>query len=213
MKRVLPILGLLLAACSPSNGAGAAPAAASTADLRVLKVDAPLLLLDVTQLPPAGKYVIPDTSWTGEVDNQSVLAAWGAEEGSKYIGETGRLSGWWVEFRRTVSSAGVPFEVYDSVTVYKTVEGARLSVQKYADHGMQDYMEVQSPPQVGDTTRAFTLKKTDGVEYDLFFSFRNSQHVLELVGSESEVTPAVAISIADALLRKLESVPLTVPGS
>ncbi len=205
MKRFLPVLALLLAACAPS--------VASAPPDWVLKVDAPLLMMNATDLPSQGKYTIPDVSWTGEVDNQAVLDAWGAQDGDQYINDTGRLDGWWIEFRRTNDSAVMPREVYDSVAVYRTVAGARLSVQKYADHAMQAYTPVADTPQIGDGARAFILRKNGTVEYDLYFSFRNCQHVLEILGTETEVTPDFALTIAQSILKRLESAPLAAPGS
>ena len=212
MKRVLPILVLLLSACAPS--AGAAPTASAqtaTPDLRVLKVDSPLLLMNVTDLPREGKYTVLGTDWTGEVNNQAVLDAWGAEEGGKYITETGRVDGWWIQFNRTSSGAALPSAVSDSVAVYQTVAGARLSVEKYATHGMKDYVEVEGTTQIGDGARAFMQKKGSNVDYVLYFSFRNLQHVIEIVGPENEATPTFASQIAMAVLGRTQSAPLSLP--
>ncbi len=211
MKRLLPILILLLTACAPSGAAQNAVAQTPTPDVRVIKTNSPLLLMNVTDLPREGKYTVLGTDWTGEVNNQAVLDAWGAEEGGKYIDETGRLDGWWIQFNRTSNGAALPSAVYDSVAVYQTVAGARLSVQKYATHGMQDYMEVQGIPQIGDGARAFTVKKGANVDYVLYFSFRNLQHVIEILGLESEATPAFATQLAMAVLTRMQTAPLATP--
>lgn len=211
MKRLLLILVLLLAACAPSGVGQNAVTQAPTADLRIVKADSPLLLMNVTDLPREGKYTVLGTDWTGEVNNQAVLDAWGAEEGGKYIDETGRLDGWWIQFNRTASGAALPSAVYDSVAVYKTVAGARLSVQKYAAHGMQTYTEVQGLQQIGDGARAFALKKGANLDYVLYFSYRNLQHVIETTGPENEATPAFAAQTAMAVLARMQTAPLTTP--
>jgi hypothetical protein len=171
------------------------------------------LLIDAADLPSEGKYIVPGTDWTGELDNQAVLNAWGAEEGNKYLGETGRVDGWWIQFNRTSSEAAAPSEVYDSVVLYQTVAGARLSVEKYAAHGMKDYVEVEGTTQIGDGARAFVLKQGSNVDYLLYFSFRNFQHVVEVLGLQSEAAAAFATSVAQALLRKIESAPQSSSGS
>ncbi len=206
MKRILPLFGLLLAACSPFT-----LATAPTPDLQVLKINAPLLLMNVADLPTEGKYLLPVPSGTGEVDNDAVLSSWGAEEGGKYISETGRVDGWWIQFNRTSSGTAVPSEVYDSVVLYQTAAGARLSVEKYAGHGMANYVEVQGTTPIGDGTRAFILKNGSNVDYVLYFSFRNYQHVLEIIGLESEATPAFAQGIAQTLVQRIESPPASAP--
>jgi hypothetical protein len=233
--RLLPGVFLLLAACAPSpevvqtaiaqtqqaasgNSSsilGGTPAAEvtpgtgapSNSGLGLVKPDFPLLLMDVTDLPAEGKYVVPNAGSTGEVDNQAVLDAWGAQEGGSYIAETGRVDGWWIGFRRTGNAAALPSEVFDSIVLYQSPIGARLSVQKYADHGMQDYAEVKDTSQVGDGARGFILEQGGSVDYFLYFWFRNCQHVVEVKGGESETTPALATSVAQTLVQKMETTP------
>jgi hypothetical protein len=208
MKRFIPPLLLVLTACAPFAGLAPSP----TPDLQVLRSNAPLLLLNVADLPSEGKYLLPVPSGSGELDNQAVLDAWGADEGGKYISETGRVDGWWIQFNRTADGDAVPSQVYDSIVLYQTSAGARLSVRTYSGHGMQDYSEVPGMPQVGDSARAFVLREGGSVDYVLCFSYRNFQHVVEILGSESEATPAFAVGIAQALLQKLRSAPLSSTG-
>lgn len=208
MKRfILPLL-LLLTACAPLAGTPPAP----TPDLQVLGRNAPLLLLNVADLPSEGKYLLPVPSGSGEVDNQSVLDSWGADDGGRYISQTGRVDGWWIQFNRTAVAATLPLQVYDSIVLYQTSDGARLSVRTYANHGMQDYTEVQGITQVGDGARAFVLNRNGTVDCLLYFSYRNFQHVVEILGSETEATPAFAIGLAQTLLQKLKSTPLSSAG-
>lgn len=203
MKRLVPAFALLLTACSPFTALAPAP----TADLQLLKANAPVLLLNVADLPSEGKYLLPVPSGSGELDNQAVVDSWGADAGGKYISDTGRLDGWWIQFNRTVDGAAVPSEVYDSIVLYQTPAGARLSVQTYARHGMQDYTEVQGIPQIGDGARAFVRKNGGNVDYVLYFSFRNFQHVVEILGTETDATPAFAMGLAEKLLQRLKSAP------
>lgn len=203
MKRLIPAFLVVLAACGPLGGL----APTSTPDLQLLKANAPVLLLNVADLPSQGKYLLPVPSGSGELDNQAVLDAWGADAGGKYISDTGRLDGWWIQFNRTADGSGVPAEVYDSIVLYQSSVGARLSVRTYADHGMQAYTELQGIPRLGDGARAFVLKDAGKVDYVLYFSFRNFQHIVEIVGLENEATPAFAIGLAQALLQKLRSAP------
>ncbi len=200
MKSLLLSMALLLAACTPVS-----QATSPTPDLAALKTDAPLLLMNVADLPSEGKYLLPEPTGTGELDNQAVLDAWGADEGGQYISETGRVDGWWIQFNRTSDGAPVPSEVYDSVVLYRTPGGARVSVEKYAGHGMANYVEVQGTDQIGDGARAFVLKNGSNVDYVLYFSLRNFQHIVEIIGLENEATPAFANTIAQALARRIES--------
>ncbi len=203
MKRLVPLLFLVLAACSSIPGLAPSP----TPDIQLLRANAPLLLLNVADLPSAGKYHLPVPSGSGELDNQAVLDSWGAADGAKYIRDTGRLSGWWIQFNRTVEDPASPSEVYDSLVLYQTSAGARLSVQTYAGHGMQNYTEVRGLPQIGDGARAFVLKNAGTADYVLYFSYRNFQHVVEVIGADTDATPAFALSLAQALLQKLKSNP------
>ncbi len=203
MKLLAASLALVLSACSALPGL--APTA--TPDLRSLQLNAPLLLLNVADLPSEGKYLLPVPSGSGEIDNQAVLDSWGADEGGKYINATGRLDGWWIQFNRTADGSAVPSEVYDSIVLYQSGAGARLSVRTYAGHGMQNYSEVAVSPQLGDGARLFVLKTGDKVDYVLYFSSGNFQHIVEIVGSETEATPAFAISLGQALLQRLKSAP------
>lgn len=206
MKSIVPLVALLLTACGPL---GLAPA--PTPDFGILKRDAPLLLMNAADLPTEGKYLVPGTDWTGELDNQAVLTSWGADEGGKYINETGRVDGWWIQFNRSASGAAVPAEVYDSIVLYQTEAGAQLSLKNYAGHGMANYVEVQGTTQIGDGARAFVLKTGSRVDYVLYFSFRNYQHVVEIIGQENEVTPAFAQKIAQGLVQRIQSAPTTAP--
>jgi hypothetical protein len=182
-----------------------------TPDVRVLKIDPQELMLSLADLPPEGKYTLPGTGWIGVLHNQQILIEWGAEEGGKYINATGRVDGWWIAFKRNSSKAAVPSEVYDNVVLYQTVPGAQLSLAKYSARGFDSSQEVEDPPQVGDGSRAFVTRKGNLIWYDFYFSYRNIQHVIELYGLESQATAAFAVKVANVLLEKAKSAPLTLP--
>ncbi len=181
-----------------------------TPDVRVITADPKEFLLDADDLPREGKYYLPNANWKTPHRNSEILNAWGAEKGGKYINETGRVDGWIVAYKRGSSKVPLPDEVYDNVVLYQTAKGAQYSITKYGDTNLSpDFVEIQSPPAVGDLSRAFLLKKGNTSEYLYYFSYRNYLHVLDIYGLESEVNPKFVEQIAKKLLAKLEDAQLS----
>jgi hypothetical protein len=184
-----------------------------TPDLRVIDIDPRKLVLQKNDLPPSGKYILPDSTWTSPQTNAEITSEWTVEQGKAYIAETGRIHGWWVDYLRNAGEATTPEEIYSQVVLYSKSDGAQLVVTKYDDDYFENgFIEIDAP-QVGDVTRAFKKTVNEGgptvVWLDLDFTYRNVYYNVELYGFENEVSMDLAVDIANKLLSNLKQLPLS----
>lgn len=175
----------------------------ATPDLRVITADPKEFLLSVYDLPLVGKYYLPKGGLS-PLRNSEIIQSLGAKRGEEFIDETGRVDGWVVLYKRGASTRPVPKEIVDTVVMYQTAEGARLSIEKYWDTGLPpDIRTVLSPPLTGDLSLALSLTKRNAAEFYYYFSYRNFVHRLEVRGLEKEVTMKFVEQLAGVLLDKM----------
>ena len=189
------------------------PSPTSTPDLRIIKLPPEELLLSNSDLPPEAKYYLPHSSWTSPLLNNEIIQERGAEEGNAYISETGRVTGWWIVFRRGSNKTPVPEEVYDNPVMYQSSKGAQLTIIKYTSDVQADgYFEVNDAPMYGDLSRTFIRKRGSKINLLVDFSYKNYLHEVEIFGLESEATNIFMRKVIEALLTKLENAPLSPPN-
>lgn len=204
---------------TPTNTIIPADTPTPTPDLRVIDLDPETFLLDVDDLPVEGKYYLPRKSWYSPHRNSEIVSALGAEEGRKYLEETGRVDGWWVIYKRGTKTVNMPEEVNDNPVMSKTTHGAKVILEKYstcAEAAMDknDFIELSGNAHIGDDSRWCVLKEMqpngkNKVWLRLEFIYRNYYHGISGYGWESEVTPEFFEGVANALLDKLKAAPLS----
>jgi curved DNA-binding protein CbpA len=189
-----------------------------TPDKRLILVDPQELLLVKADLPPEAMYILPGPEWISPHHNAEVISAWGVEEGTKYVEDTGRVDGWRVIYLRTNNEVNTPEQIQDYITMYETIDGAQLAINTfYKNHGLKlGYSELDNPIRIGDISYALVYKGMQsngkyGVEIEILFSYRNYTHMVGGLGSEDEVTIGYVENIAKILLSKLQSATLSNP--
>jgi hypothetical protein len=194
------------------------PTPSPTPDLRIIGTteNPSNFLLALSDLPAEGSYSLPGTGWIGKLHNSQIIQEYGAEAGNKYVNETGRVDGWWVTYKRGSSAGIYPQQIYDNVILFQTSAGAQLMLAKYADPNSPvgaktNFTEIQGSKTIGDLSKVLIKKDSEHVWYDIVFTYRNYGHVVEAYGLASEVQPEFVESIADILLKELQSAPLSVP--
>ena len=189
-----------------------------TPDKRLILVEPKELLLEKADLPPEAMYILPGPEWISPQHNSETISEWGVEKGSKFVEETGRVDGWWVIYLRSNKEVRAPEQIKDSITMYKTIEGAQLVINTfYINRGLElGYTELDNPIRIGDISYALVYKGMQsngkyGVEIEIFFSYRNYVHVVGGLGGEDDVTIGYVDEITKILLRKLQAAPLSNP--
>lgn len=191
-----------------------------TPDPRVIDVDPKNLLLVAEDLPAEGKYYLPGSSWISPHRNSEVRSGWGIEKGQEYLDATGRVDGWVVNFKNGTDRVDMPDQVHDTVVLYKTAEGTRLTLEQYSyctdpERGVKEgYQAYKRSTQIGDASQwcIKTEAQTSGedkVWLRVEFIYRNVYHAVRAYGRENEVTPEFVESVAAALINKLKAAPLS----
>ena len=174
----------------------------STPDLSIITADPQIFLIEHEDLPIVGNYNLPRNGLS-PYRNSEIINLMGTEKGEEYIQETGRLDGWTVTFERGIRIQTIPQVIIDTVSQFETIEGAKLSINRDADNLSTNYREILSPVTIGDFSRGFSFSRNNAVSYTYYFSYRNYVHVLEIRGSESEVSLDFVDDISNKLLEKL----------
>ncbi len=180
-------------------------------DLLTLQLNLPDLLLRKSDLPNGANYrsnnIIPSPNKSFDF-----------YEVNAYLSETGRIDGWTSYFIRGSNNIIAPQDLVDTVNIYKTAEGAQLTITKYDDAWVTEdgYTEEINPPKIGDLTRAFFMKAEAerGVYYMWYridFSFRNTVHYVYGYGLERDIQPEFVRNVARLLLARLQASPLLNP--
>jgi len=191
------------------------PSPSPTPDLRLIDLDPRKLLLQKTDLPPEGKYFLPNELWTSPLTNAEIVAEWTVEEGQAYLAETGRIDGWSIDYKRGTNGVIMPEEIHDNVVIYSSVEGAQIVITKYDNRTVTEsnFIEIDVP-KVGDITRAFKWQETNSggatrVAIKIAFTYRNVYHYVQVWGWEKEVSLDFAIRTATKLVEGLKQLPLS----
>jgi hypothetical protein len=187
-----------------------------TPDLRVIDADPYTFLLTKEDLPEDANYYLPNSSWISPHRNSEVVGGWGVEEGRLYLEETGRVDGWWVSYNRGSNTVIAPQEIYDNVVMYRTADGAQLTINEHSscDDPDTSYLELETDLVIGDITRVCIDRKMQSSGenrewYRIEFVYRNYFHGIEAWGWEKDIRPEYVEAVARTLLAKLEAAPLS----
>ena len=202
---------------SPTSSPTSSLTPTPTPDLRIIQADPKDLIMIKADLPTDGKYYLPNETWIGMLHNEQIVGGWTVDKGKAYLAATGRIDGMWIAFNRGSTTVIAPQEMYDNAVIYKTVQGAQLTLTKYDTEIENGYTEIVSPPKIGDLTRAFSRKEMQPsgdyrVWVGISFTYRNVYHNVKGWGWEKDVSLDYVEKVANAiLLRMEEALPLTTP--
>jgi Prokaryotic membrane lipoprotein lipid attachment site len=175
--------------------------------------------LEREDMPPEGKYYMPNSTWSSPHTNAEVTAGWTVAKGLEYLEDTGRVTGWWSAFRRGTSQVSMPYEVYCNVIQYETAEGAHKGMTKYPrSDRITDviFHEVNMELDLGDSNRVEYAYKEENAEvkiifYYIDFTYKNFLSSCYGYGTEPDVTHEFVEHISRIMLNKLKSAELIVP--
>lgn len=187
-----------------------------TPDLQVIDADPYTFLLKKEDLPEDANYYLPNSSWISPHRNSEVVGGWGVEEGRLYLEATGRVDGWWASYLRGSSTVIAPEEIYDNVVMYRTSEGAKLTINEHStcDDPDTEYLELERDLVIGDITRVCMYREMQSSGenrewYRIEFVYRNYFHGIVAWGWEKDIRPEYVEEVARTLLAKLEAAPLS----
>lgn len=187
-----------------------------TPDHRIIEIDPIKFLLKSDDLPKEAKYYLPDSSWISPHHNSEIISGWGTEKGREYLDRTGRVDGWWVYYKRGTQTVLSPEEIFHNIIMYKTAEGAKLTIKEYSKALDSDYKLVDRELDFGDISQAMLLKEMQPngkyrVWYRIETAYRNYVSIVVGFGWEEEVTYDYVENIARIVIDKLEVAPLSEP--
>jgi hypothetical protein len=190
-----------------------------TPDLRIINGVPRDFQLQREDLPPEGKYYLPNSTWTSPHTNAEVTAGWTVAKGKEYLERTGRITGWWTAFARGTSKVSMPEELYCAVIQYQTVEGAQISLVEYDRASRAPELNIKDKDielNLGDLNEVQYRYKDENVEvktivYYIDFSYKNYLVNCYGYGLEPDVSHEFMENIARIMLNKLKSAELIMP--
>jgi len=117
-----------------------------TPDLRVIDLDPRRMVMPKHLLPAEGKFFLADETPNR---NSEIISARGADEGARYLEETGRVDGWIVLYSRGTRTARVPEYVQAIAVLFETSDGPDFLFE-----------EGDSAP-CGDSSEGYSLVRDD----------------------------------------------------
>jgi hypothetical protein len=190
------------------------PTVSPTPDTRVITVDSKELMLEKDDLPSEAKYYLPNYTWISPHHNSEIVSAWGVEEGTIYLQETGRIDGWWVDYLRGTNTVRAPEEIYQNIIQYESAEGAYLTLTEYNTRGDDpDYSLMDLNLSIGDVTFVYYWKEMQSsgeyrVKYAIESQYRNYVSIIVGWGWEKEFDLDYVIQIAEIAMDKIKAAPL-----
>jgi hypothetical protein len=195
-----------------------------TPDLRVIDESPRTFLILPRDIPPEGKYYLPDILSLSQETNDHLISAWGGDKGRKYILATERENGWSVIYDRGVLSITMPRRVFCNVITYKTAVGAQLSLTNYkaAEKSPLQNSKVEyytdKKVEIGDQSNFYSFynifedgENTTG--YSIEFTYRNIMVIVSGLDDNyhQNVSPDLVEQLAQVVLSKLQAAPLIDP--
>ena len=193
--------------------------ATPTPDVRIITTDSKDFLLEPSDLPLDAKYYLPDSSWISPHLNEEVISTWGVEKGRDYVIKTGRIKGWWVYYLRSTRAVQAPEQVFSNVIMYKTAEGAQLTVNEYnytKTEPQNGYKIINPEFKLGDVSIVLTKETTNSggdteIVYVVEFTYRNYAVRTIATGLKKDLPTNFVENAARAVLQKLEKANLEYP--
>jgi hypothetical protein len=196
------------------------PEPSPTPETLIIITDPRELLPLPDELPQEGGYYQPDESYTKYKSNDSVIEAKGEAEGTAYVTETGRLTGWVATFKRSSSEAQVPEYVHIGIYQFLRPEGASLSLTKFGLHVTQpDLFEnldtscTFGPVCVDYSYVSNTANGIVSLTRDLFFTYNNLVILVEVYGHEIDIRDDFVAEIAGVVKDKINAIAEYGPAS
>jgi hypothetical protein len=202
------------------------PTQQPTSQNQIIQSDLEKFLCPVEDLPAEGYYYIPDESWKSKVTNEEVIKSRGEIEGRKYVMDTGRVDGWYVERMRnsinskTLQGLILPTNIWCSVTLFKTSEGANLAMKKFNNVETEKEEGWQYIPEdltLGDDNIIFRKYQNDSLgnknmQYEIDFTYKNLLGRIGAFGTyEQAIQPLMIEQIARLMLDRFQKEPLINP--
>jgi hypothetical protein len=204
---------------TPTPTSTPTPTASPTPDLRIIADTSDNFMLQADDLPPDGKYFLPNSQWISPHHNSEIVSAWGREDGLAYLEETGRIDGWWVYYARGTRTVRAPEEIFHNIIQYESHDGARVAVvdYNYVAQGDSEWDLINSDIDLGDVSVALISKEMQSngkfwVWITIDTSFRNYVSRISGSGWEDDVSLDYVIQIAQIALTKLENAELSEPN-
>lgn len=191
-----------------------------TADLRIIDTDPQKLLLSQKDLPKEGLYFLP-AGWMSINTNEEVISNRGVEEGRKYVIDTQRVTGWWVNYARGTRAVKMPDEIIVGVFMFKTAEGARLANRKFNSvetSKNEKWKYIDENCDIGEDCIIEALYVIDSggqknTYYSIGFTYKNLMGTIDGYAiNEEDVPPDLIQSLAEKLFEKMKTAPLVEPG-
>jgi len=187
----------------------------ATPDTRVITMDSRDFLMTKDDIPPEGKYILPNSGWITVMSNDDIIREWGREEGLEYLDKTGRIYGWAVYYNRTSKTVKAPEQVFHNIIQYKTAEGALLTTVGEFNTSKKDpeYKIVDENYPLGDVSIIWQKKElqNNGEYRNMYLietAYKNYKSRVGSWGWEKEYDLDFVIGLAETMLAKLQSAPL-----
>ena len=248
MKKWIVILSLLLSACGsaptpqvivvtatpepatstpvatstptaePSSTPTATVTPEPTPDLRVVDADPRELILKADELPPEGRMYM---DWESPGRNSEMISNWGADEGARYLEETGRIDGWASEFARGTRTARVPEYLNLNVIIYSKenlgwwdATAKALGTCTSYERMLGKKGTVLPDPDLGDKsvlclTKVMQSSGKNMVYYEIWIGYRNIGIQVWGQGLEGSFDQDWLTNVASIQVDKIEGYPLS----
>lgn len=183
-------------------------------DTRIVDDKLKNFILTKSDLPKSADYIIPNQTWSSPLTNDEVISYMGADEGNKFLSDSGRVTGWEGGYRRRSKGVGAdyPYELDFQIHQFKTVDGANnLMDQVLAEQGYQEFDFPSEDPALiyestfeGEKNTYFAGRTVDNLS--LAVQHRNLVVMISLYGFEGsgEVTQEFAIEMANKIISKID---------
>jgi hypothetical protein len=187
-------------------------------DTRIVDDNPRNFILTKADLPKAADYIIPNELWSSPLTNDEVIQYLGVDEGTKYLKNSGRVTGWEAGLKRRSKGVGAeyPYELVFTIHQFKTIEGAKYPfLQILPDQGFQkislpseDLAMIHESTYEGEENTFFAGYTVDTLNLDV--QHRNMLVEISLAGFEGtgQVTQDFAIDMAMKIISKIDEAEL-----
>ena len=202
------------------------PTPKPTSPYQIINTNPEGLLCPVEDLPKEGYYYVPDESWKSKVTNEEIIKIRGESEGRKYVMDTGRVGGWYIERvrnsinSRTLEGLVLPTNLWCNVTLFKTSEGAKLAVNKFnlvETDKEEGWQYIPEDLTLGDDNIIIKGYQNDSLGnknmyYEIQFTYKNLLGSIGALGTyEEAIQPLMIEQIARIMLERFQKEPLINP--
>jgi len=186
-----------------------APSPTATPDIRVINSAPRAVILTKQELPPEGKFYLYDET---PHRNSEIIAGWGADQGARYLDESGRVDGWTIGYARGTTTTRVPETLEINAIVYKSVDGPRIT-EDVLGRCSEDWTPLEDP-KIGDDSdlciwREMQPSGKNFIGYELNVSIHNIRVQLWAFGFEDSFDLEWLLLVAQLQADKIRALPLS----